>query len=108
VRAATVVTASAALPDNAGDPGDAGSVVELDASVVRDLLRGKTVTDPDPRGVAYLPGPRPDDRSGARQRDAVLRDDDPSVELHASSLAGAGISDSELLPWSAYSWYAHE
>lgn len=51
VRTGSVVTVSDALPDHAGGSGEAGSVVELDASVVRDLLRGTTVTDCDPRGV---------------------------------------------------------
>jgi hypothetical protein len=62
VRAGVFVTLSEAIPNDAGGLGDAGSAVDVDASVVRDLLRGATVADPDPRGVRIR---------GARIRDRL-------------------------------------
>jgi hypothetical protein len=57
VRAGSVVTLSESLPDDVGELGNVESPVDVEASVVRDLLRGKTVADPDPRGV-WLRGAR--------------------------------------------------
>src|SRR5689334_10846388 len=51
VRAGSLVAVSDALPDGLVEADDGGSAVDVDAAVVRDLVRGKTVGDPDPRGV---------------------------------------------------------
>jgi hypothetical protein len=52
VHTGSVVILSTTVPDPAPDAGagGAGSEIDVDAAVVRDLVRGKTVVDPDPRG----------------------------------------------------------
>jgi hypothetical protein len=59
VHTGSVVILSTTVPDPAPDAGagGAGSEIDVDAAVVRDLVRGKTVVDPDPRGL-WLRGAR--------------------------------------------------
>jgi hypothetical protein len=57
LRSGSAVTLSGSMPDELVEHDDKESATDVEAHIVRDLLRGKTVEDRDPRGL-WLRGAR--------------------------------------------------
>jgi len=72
LRSGSVVSFSDSTSELVLEWVDGATAVDVDASLVRDLLRGKTVGDPDPRGL-WLRGARILGRLDLEYVEAVCR-----------------------------------
>jgi hypothetical protein len=97
VRAGSVVTVSDGVPDGLVGTDDARSAIDVDAVVVRDLLRARTVGDPDPRSM-WIRGARIRGRLDLDQVAAVCpRILEECLLESGMSLAGAQLPALSLL-----------